>query len=121
MKRLIHASEELGEDYIMTLMDYAEDKIKQRCEDRGRDEYVDDVKWGNNKFQINIFIDPQPPYPKQVNSFTWYYDSDDVFERSAEAQLDDALDDFFEYDFPLKQMIRKAMNYEKMDTYFNRC
>lgn len=91
---------------IMKLLDYAEPILREICEDYSTaiNYYeVDDVSWGTNRFSIPIFDREYPslaknrmPRERLLNTFTFVYHPDDVLERSAMEQLQDALDEFIE-------------------------
>lgn len=91
MKRLIRASE-FSEDEILDLLDEAVSILKNECDTRGKDEYVDDIKWGSDRFEIPIFISPDPMHTEEVAEFLFVYDPDE--EESINEQMHIQLDEF---------------------------
>lgn len=89
---------------VMKWLDDAEKVIRKLCKEISNDKCfyeVDDVRWGTDCFEIPIFKgywneDPLsgPGRYEQYDLFRFCYDRDDTFERSAEEQLKDALDEF---------------------------
>ena len=103
MKKIIKAAKtsSLSEKQMYRLIEKAENALRQNCEDRGANEYIDDTRWGNDIFAISIYEDQGldrsgRPKTEFVTDFTFRYDPDDVFERSASRQLDDALEEFID-------------------------
>ena len=89
---------------VMKWLDDAEKVIRKLCKEISNDKYffeIDDVRWGTDCFEIPIFKGYWEEEPlsgpgryEQYDLFRFCYDQDDVFERSAEEQLKDALDEF---------------------------
>lgn len=89
---------------VMKWLDDAEKVIRKLCKEISNDKYffeIDDVRWGTDCFEIPIFKgywndDPLsgPGRYEQYDLFRFCYDRDDTFERSAEEQLKDELDEF---------------------------
>lgn len=97
MKRLIKAAtdNQLTEEELLSLLDDAEEIMMQACQDRNQGEYVDDVKWGKDRFEIPIFISPSPRKTEQVASFKWVFDPDDE-DYDASEQVHLKLDEFLQ-------------------------
>lgn len=97
MKRMIKSSitHLLTEKELLSLLDEAANQLRRVCEDRGQGEYVDDVKWGKDRFEIPIFISLRPGLDRKVAVFTYVFDPDER-EYSAEDQLHVQLDEFLE-------------------------
>lgn len=93
MKRVVRASV-LNEDELLELLDEASAAITKKCETRNLDEYVDDVKWGKDRFEIPIFVSPTPTNTHQVAVFRFIYDTDE--EESIEEQMHIQLDEFMQ-------------------------
>ena len=93
MKRMIYSSV-LTEDELLDLMDEAVSAIKSECEKRNQDEYVDDLKWGKDRFEVPIFVSPTPSDTHEVAVFRFIYDEDE--EGSIEEQMHLRLDEFIQ-------------------------
>lgn len=104
MKKVIKAAKSKGsisEKELLRLLEKAENALRQNCEDRGLNEYIDDSRWGTDTFAISIYVDnglseSGRPDTELVTDFIFRYDPDDVEERSASRQLDDALEEFID-------------------------
>lgn len=99
MKRYIKSTTDTFE--MDRLVDYACERISEQCKARGKDEYPDDAKWGSRRMSIDIYVSPEPMKYKIVANFSWIYDEDEFEEDgvTAKEQLDNALKEFFDYDF----------------------
>ena len=85
---------ELTENDLQDLITYAEDKIEDRCIERGEGEYIDDVKWGTDNFSFSIFKGRNT----KVVEFFWTAHLDDP--RDAQEQLDAQINEFLNTAFP---------------------
>lgn len=104
MRKFVTASKKKLSDRDMGfLVDKLCNELRAICKKRGKDEYVDDVSWGNSGCRIPIFVDVPiknptkgrlPFKPEEVAVFEFYYDSDDDY--SAEEQAEIQLDEFIE-------------------------
>lgn len=84
---------------VMKWLDTAEHLIHKFCKDHSNDEFyyeIDDVSWGTDCFSIPVFKGDRsnPKNYKKVMEFRFTYDPDDVFERSAEDQVEEETRDF---------------------------
>ena len=91
---------------VMKWLDTAESQIRKYLKTLKTDTTyyeVDDVSWGTDCFRIPIFKGDsrKPGRTIEVDAFKFCYDPDDVFERSAEQQLDEKLYEFID-DFSLR-------------------
>lgn len=76
---------------MMRLIDEAESRIQQKL---GPDDYIDDVRWGEDAFSLTIYFCDRPPAVTALDTFTFYCDPED--ERSAQDKLRDELQEFIE-------------------------
>lgn len=97
MKRIVKASMKFNEDTILELLDEAVQAIQDECDNRGQDEYTDDMKWGSDRFEVPIFkfdgslnLDPRP-----IEVFRFIYDPHDTH-YSIEEQMHVQLDEFLQ-------------------------
>ena len=86
---------------VMKWLDTAESRISKYLKTLQTDTTyyeVDDVSWGTDCFRIPIFKGDfrKPGRTTEVDAFKFCYDPDDVFERSAEQQLDEKLYEFID-------------------------
>lgn len=122
-KKSANASTEIKaatDDFEMDrLVDYAEKRLAEQCRARDKGEYPDDTRWGKRRLAIDIYVSPAPMKDKIVKNFTWSYNEDDFEEDglTAKEQLDRALDEFFEYDFPAKKKKKSANSSTKINAW----
>lgn len=86
---------------VMKWLDTAESRIRKYLKTLETDTTyyeVDDVSWGTDCFRIPIFKGDfrKSGRTTEVDAFKFCYDPDDVFERSAEQQLDEKLYEFID-------------------------
>ncbi len=105
MKRYIRSSYTMSHENkldVMKWLDTAATKINKFCKEHSNDIHyyeVDDVSWGTDCINIPVWegsMDKPDDY-RMIREFRFCYDRDDVFERSAEEQLKDAVDEFLEF------------------------
>lgn len=77
---------------IMRLMTIAENTIKAAI---GDDCYIDDERWGDDRFSIPVFECDEPPVTKCRSTF--FFCINKLCTKSAEDQLKEALDYFIRY------------------------
>lgn len=94
MKKVIKAS--INEDVILELVDDAVNVLKKECDLRGQEEYVDDVKWGKDRFEVPIFIAPDPRNVEEVAKFRFVFDPEDEDYPDIEDQMHVRLAEFIE-------------------------
>lgn len=88
----------MTEARLYELLNIAETKIQELL---SPNLYIDDIAWGTDCFRIPIWRYPSdtrapfPEYPCQV--FSFYYDPDDMFNRSDLEQLTDEINRFFSF------------------------
>ena len=88
---------------IYKLMDMAGKELNKRFTDLDSIEspaneiYTDDWQWNDTAFQFSVFglSGEHNQYTENLGTFRFCYDAEDVFERSAEEQLMDWLDELF--------------------------
>lgn len=104
MKRYIRNSYTMDHQNKLKVMEWLDDsaeRISRFCKQHSNDTTyyeVDDVSWGTDCINIPVFQGSfdDPRKRKQIDSFRFCYDPDDVFERSAEDQLAEELDEFLD-------------------------
>ena len=77
---------------IMRLMTIAENTINAAI---GDDCYIDDERWGDDRFSIPVFECAEPPVTK--GRATFFFCINKLSTKSAEDQLKEALDEFIRY------------------------
>lgn len=95
MRRIIKASLTTESD-MNKLLDEAERSIAAECIRRGQQEYVDDVKWGSDRFEVPVFVSPSPYVSKEVTKFKFVYDPDDEDYPDPADQMHVRLDEFIQ-------------------------
>ena len=104
MKRYIHSSHIMDHENkleVMKWLDRAVGEISQFCRKHFTDTTyyeTDDVSWGTDCINIPIFEGrfDNPRRSRKIDEFRFCYDPEDTFERSAEEQLADKLDEFLD-------------------------
>ena len=77
---------------ILEMLDKAVVEINKVA---GNDYYVDDVRWGDDRFVVPVFkCDDKFSESEYVCEFYFRYDDDDFFGRSADEQLKDEIENF---------------------------
>lgn len=95
MTKIIKAAMKLNEETILDLLDEAVKAIQKECDARNLDEYVDDYKWGKDRFEVPIFIFNGSLNPEPVDIFRFIYDPEDE-DYSIEEQMHVQLDEFIQ-------------------------
>jgi len=112
MKRYIRSAVTvINADYMSRLVDEASHIIKEWCDNRGLDEYPDDAKWGEDRFNISIYRGRGT----FVTDFTFYYDPEDTFDRNIEQQMRDELQEFLEMRLPIDDYDAEYEEYTGQD------
>lgn len=97
-------SKGLSDREMSRIVDELSKALRKECANRGNDEYVDDVSWGEFVCRIPIFVDIPVKNPSKsrlpfkaenVATFEFHYDPDDE-DYSAEEQAHIQLDEFLE-------------------------
>ena len=80
----------------MKTLELMEQALKQLTPILTENEYFDDNGWGEGIFKIKVFEAITPPKTRLVHEFIFIYDEDDVFERNADKQLADWVNNIIE-------------------------
>lgn len=78
----------MDENKLMELMEIAENRFA------GQGYQLDDMRWGKNAFAFDVYDEDAEMLDAAIGTFYFWYDSDDVFERTAEQQLEDKLNEY---------------------------
>lgn len=76
---------------IYKLMEIAQEKVRERLT---TNQYTDNWQWNERCFQFEV-LETTESYEESYGTFRFCYDSEDVFERTAEEQLLDWINEWF--------------------------
>ncbi len=78
----------MDESKLMELMDVAVNRFASQGYQ------LDDVRWGKDAFAFDVYDKDAVMLDTAIETFYFRYDPDDVFERTAEQQLEDKLNEY---------------------------